>query len=57
MVINGRRGPWSCEGSMPQCREMPEPGSGSGWVGEQREVGGDRGFSEGKPGKRITFEM
>jgi len=24
-VINGRRGPWSCEGSMLQCR----PGSGS----------------------------
>jgi hypothetical protein len=21
--INGKRGPWSCEGSMPQCREMP----------------------------------
>jgi hypothetical protein len=31
---------------------MPGPGSRSGWVGEQRE-----GLSEGKPGKRITFEM
>jgi hypothetical protein len=32
---NGRRGPWSCEGSMPQYRGMP--GLGSGWVGEQGE--------------------
>jgi hypothetical protein len=36
---------------------MPGPGSGSGWVGEYREQGGDRGFSEGKLGKGITFEM
>jgi hypothetical protein len=36
---------------------MPGPESGSGWVGEQREGGGDRGVSEGKPGKGITFEM
>jgi hypothetical protein len=36
---------------------MPGPGSRSGWVGEQGEGRGDRGFSEGKPGKRITFEM
>jgi hypothetical protein len=34
---------------------MPGPGSGSGW--EQEEEGGDREFSEGKPGKGITFEM
>ena len=47
--------PLSCEGSMPQYRGMPGPGSGSGWVGEQGK--GDRGFSEGKPGKGITFEM
>ncbi|KRY63751.1 hypothetical protein T11_9870, partial [Trichinella zimbabwensis] len=26
--INGRRGPWSCEGFMPQCRGMPGPGMG-----------------------------
>jgi hypothetical protein len=26
-------------------------------VGEQGEGGEDRGFSEGKPGKGITFEM
>jgi hypothetical protein len=36
---------------------MPKPGSGSGWVGEQWEGGGDRGFSERKLGKGITFEM
>jgi hypothetical protein len=47
----------SCEGSMPQYRVMPGPGRGSGWVGEQREQGGDRGSSEGKPEKEITFEM
>ena len=51
LVINGRRVPWSCEGSMPQCRVMPGPRSGSGWVGEQGEGREDRGFSEGKPGK------
>ena len=51
------RCPWSCEGYMPQCRGMPVPGSGSGWVGEQGEEGGHRGFLEGKPGKVITFEM
>ncbi|KRY62484.1 hypothetical protein T4D_1741, partial [Trichinella pseudospiralis] len=27
--INERRGPWSCEGSMPQCRGMPGQGSRS----------------------------
>jgi hypothetical protein len=42
---------------MPQYRGMPGPGSGSGWVGEQREREWDRRFSEGKPGKGITFEM
>jgi hypothetical protein len=38
---------------------MPRPGSRSGWDGEQGHGGGDkgRGFAEGKPGKRITFEM
>jgi hypothetical protein len=42
---------------MTQCRLMPGPGSWSGWVGKQEEAGWDRGFSEGKPGKGITFEM
>jgi hypothetical protein len=32
-----RRSPWSCEGSIPQYRGMPGPGSRSGRVGEQRE--------------------
>ena len=35
--INERRGPWSHEGSMPQCRGMPGQGSGRGWVSEQWE--------------------
>jgi hypothetical protein len=56
VVINDRRGPWSCEASMPQYRRMPGSGNRSGWVGEQGE-GGDRGFSERKLGKGITFEM
>jgi hypothetical protein len=30
--INLRRGPWSSEGSMPQCRGMPGQEGGSGWV-------------------------
>jgi hypothetical protein len=36
---------------------MPGQGSRSGWVSEQGVRGWDRGFSEGKPGKRISFEM
>jgi hypothetical protein len=36
---------------------MSRPGSRSGWVGEQGEAGQDRGFSEGKIGKGITFEI
>jgi hypothetical protein len=46
--INERRGPWSCEGSMSQCRGMPGQGSGSGWVSEQGGGDGIGGFSEGK---------
>jgi hypothetical protein len=42
---------------MPQDRGMPGPGIRSGWVGEQGEGGGYRGFLEGKLGKGITFEM
>jgi hypothetical protein len=41
---------------MPQCRGMPRPGSWNGWVGDQGEGGWDRGFSEGKLRKGITFE-
>jgi hypothetical protein len=57
LVVNGRRGPSPCEGSKHQCRGMLGPVSGSEWVGEQWRGGRDRGFSEGKPGKGITFEM
>ena len=42
---------------MPQYRGMPGPGSGSGWVGEQEEGGGYRGFSERKLGNWIALEM
>jgi hypothetical protein len=44
---------------MLQCRGMLGTGSWSGWVGEQGEREGvkGKGFSEGKPGKGITFEM
>jgi hypothetical protein len=37
---------------------MPGLGMGlGGWVGEQGQGGGDKGFLEGKLGKRITFVM
>jgi hypothetical protein len=55
--INVRSGPWSCEGSMPQCSRIPGQGSRSGWVGKQGDKGWDEGFSEGKPGKGILFEI
>jgi hypothetical protein len=42
---------------MPQYRGMPEPRSGSGWVGEQGEGGEDSRFSERKLEKGIIFEM
>jgi hypothetical protein len=42
---------------MPHYRGMPGLGSRSGWVGEQGEWGGDKGFLERKPGKGIIFEM
>jgi hypothetical protein len=55
--INGRRGSWSCEGLMSQCRGMPGQGSGSGSIGEQREGRWDREFLERKQGKGKTFEV
>jgi hypothetical protein len=42
---------------MPQYRGMPGLGCGNGWIVEQVWRGGDRGFSERKLGKGITFEM
>ena len=49
--------PLSFEGSMPQFRGMPGPGRGSGWFREYGQGSEHRGFSKGKTGKRITFEM
>jgi hypothetical protein len=51
-----------CEGLMPQCRGMPGWGGGSGWVREHPHRSRERSdvtgvFSDGKPGKGITFEM
>jgi hypothetical protein len=46
-----RRGPWSCEGSMPQYRGMPGLGSRSGQVGKQGQEGGDKSFCEGETRK------
>jgi hypothetical protein len=43
--------------TMPQCRGMAGLGSRSGLVVEQGKRGGDRGFSEGKLGKGMIFEM
>jgi hypothetical protein len=42
---------------MLQYMGIPEPGSRSGWVGEQGEQRGDREFFKGKLEKGITFEM
>ena len=36
------------EGSMPQYRGMPGPGSGNGWVGEQGEEKSIGDFLRGK---------
>jgi hypothetical protein len=55
LFISRRRGLWSSEGSMPQCKRMPGPEAGVyGLLSTGR---GDRRFSEGKPGKGIMFEM
>jgi hypothetical protein len=43
---------------MLQYRGRPGLGMGVGrWAGEQGEGGGDRGFSGGKLGKGIIFEV
>jgi hypothetical protein len=42
---------------MSQYRGMPGSGIRSGWVGDQGEEDKDRGFSEGKLGKGIAFEI
>ena len=47
VVINGRRGPWSCEGSMPQYRGMPGPGMGVGELGSRGRGEGTGNFWRG----------
>ena len=40
-------GPWSCEGSTPQYRGMPEPGIGVGGLGRRGIGEGIGDFSRG----------
>jgi hypothetical protein len=57
---NGRRGPWSYEGLMPQCRAMRGQGGGWGNKHPQRSRGrgdGIGGFWWEKLGKVIAFGM
>jgi hypothetical protein len=60
-AINGKRSPWTCEGLMLQCREMPRQGDRSewvgGWVGEHTHSGRGKEDQMGDSGKEITFEM
>jgi hypothetical protein len=42
---------------MSQYRGIPGQGSSSGWASEEGEGAWGRGFSGGKPGNGITFEM
>jgi hypothetical protein len=56
LVINGRRGRWSCKALCPSVGECQGQEAG---VGELVSMGkGEEiwGFSERKPGKRTTFE-
>ena len=55
--INGRRGPQSWEGSMPQCRRIPGRGGGSGWMVEHTHRSREREDGIGDFGQGITFEM
>jgi hypothetical protein len=55
--INGRRGPWSCEGSIPnvgKCQNWEAEEVG-GWV--RREGGMRYGDFGSKPGEGIIFEL
>ena len=47
LVINGKRGPRSCEGSMTQYREMPGPGMGVGGLGSRQMGEGIGDFQRG----------
>jgi hypothetical protein len=33
-LVNGRIGPWSCKGLMPQCMGIRGQRGGSGWLDE-----------------------
>jgi hypothetical protein len=46
-VINGRRSPWSCEGSMAQYRGMPGLGIGVGGLGSRGRWEGIGDFQMG----------
>jgi hypothetical protein len=46
--ISERRGLWSSEGLMSQCRKMPGQGSRSGWVSEQGGGGWNMGVFRGE---------
>ena len=55
LVSHQWRVPWSYEGYMPQYRELARKQE---WVAWKAGVGGrDKGFSEWKLGKGVTFEM
>jgi hypothetical protein len=47
LVINGRRGPWSCEDSMPHYRGRPGTGTGVGGLVSKGNWGGDEGGGVG----------
>jgi hypothetical protein len=46
--INRRRGPWSFEGSIPQCWGMPDREAGVDGLVSRGKEDGIRGFSERK---------
>jgi hypothetical protein len=54
--IHGRRGPWSCKGSMPQCRGMPGQGARNELVENILIKAGERGDVIGAYGGRANWE-
>jgi hypothetical protein len=57
--INGRGGPWSCEGSQDRENARKLRQEWEGLLGSTLidAEGGDTGFAEGKVGRGITFEV
>ena len=53
--INERRGPWSCEGLMPQCREFQDREDTVGRLVSRGLGAWDRVFLKGKLGKWTIF--